>query len=272
MPELPEVETTLRGISPHILNKTVKMIQFHVEKLRWPIPIGASRYLPGQKLNRVTRRSKYLIMDFDAGSMLVHLGMSGSLSIKENNQYIHKKHDHVELLFNDGTTLSYNDPRRFGAWLWQANKHHPELDKLGPEPLTIDFTPQRLYELSQKRKRAIKNQIMDNQIVVGVGNIYATEALFHARIHPNTPCNQITFDQTKLLVKCIQDVLGKAIQQGGTTLKDFSQANGKPGYFAQQLEVYGRAGEQCTICNTEIEKMVLGQRTSAFCPNCQPEG
>jgi formamidopyrimidine-DNA glycosylase len=276
MPELPEVETTLRGISPHILHKTVKAITFYAEKLRWPLPHETVECLPGQKLNHISRRSKYIIMEFDSGSMMVHLGMSGSLSIETNQQQrdlqsTPKKHDHVELHFSDGTTLRYNDPRRFGSWLWQADKKHPELDKLGPEPLTLDFTAEHLFTLSQSRKRAIKNQIMDNQVVVGVGNIYATEALFHSGIHPNTPCNLLTLTQMNVLVKNIQDVLGKAIKQGGTTLKDFSQADGKPGYFAQQLEVYGRAGKPCNTCKATIEKMVLGQRTSAFCPTCQPE-
>ncbi|MGL4826804.1 MAG: bifunctional DNA-formamidopyrimidine glycosylase/DNA-(apurinic or apyrimidinic site) lyase [Vibrionaceae bacterium] len=268
MPELPEVEVSRLGISAFLQNNIVSELVVREKRLRWPI--GENLFtLQGQTITSVTRRAKYLLLNTSAGSAIVHLGMSGSLRILPQAAPA-SKHDHVELRLNSGMSLRYNDPRRFGAWLWQAaGEVHPALQKLGLEPLCDDFDANFLWQACKKRRVSIKQLIMDGAIVVGVGNIYASEALFAAKIHPQLSACDVDLALCQRLVQEIKTVLLRAIAQGGTTLRDFSQVDGKPGYFAQQLSVYGRAGKACLACNCAIMSCKIGQRNTFFCPNCQ---
>ncbi|MGL5290624.1 MAG: bifunctional DNA-formamidopyrimidine glycosylase/DNA-(apurinic or apyrimidinic site) lyase [Vibrionaceae bacterium] len=268
MPELPEVEVSRLGISEFLQNKIVSELVVRERRLRWPICENLFN-LQGAMITSVTRRAKYLQINTQAGSAIVHLGMSGSLRILPQTAPA-AKHDHVELKLNSGMSLRYNDPRRFGAWLWQnAAEVHPVLQKLGPEPLSDHFDAHFLWKKCQKRRISIKQLIMDGAIVVGVGNIYASEALFAAKIHPLLAACQLELASCERLVHEIKTVLTRAIAQGGTTLRDFSQVDGKPGYFAQQLSVYGRNGKPCITCNSAIISCKIGQRNTFFCPNCQ---
>lgn len=271
MPELPEVETTCRGISQHILEQKVTKVIIRAPKLRWPIPKKIANMLPDRKPTSIVRRAKYILLHFDNGTLIIHLGMSGRLQTLFEPTAA-GKHDHVDILFANGCCLRYTDPRRFGCMLWTEVPalEHDLLRNLGPEPFSKEFTATYLHNISSKRKSPVKNFIMDSKVVVGVGNIYASEALFAARINPTKPTNAITKDQFSTLIKHIKVILRKSIKQGGTTLKDFLDSSGKPGYFSQQLQVYGRAGEPCTQCNSAIESITLGQRSTFFCPNCQP--
>ncbi|MDG3086908.1 bifunctional DNA-formamidopyrimidine glycosylase/DNA-(apurinic or apyrimidinic site) lyase [Vibrio hannami] len=269
MPELPEVEVSRMGITPHLKNQTIKEIRIRQPKLRWMIPVELSQ-LSGKVILDIERRAKYLLVRLDSGSIIIHLGMSGSLRVLDESVAA-DNHDHVDLVLDNGKLLRYNDPRRFGAWLWQGNDQlHELLGHLGPEPLEADFTPEYMLEKAKNKRSVIKQFIMDNKIVVGVGNIYANESLFSSRIHPKTPAGKLTPEQWKALVTEIKLILATAIKQGGTTLKDFNQADGKPGYFAQELQVYGKAGEPCPVCGTAIEQLKIGQRNSFICPDCQP--
>ncbi|MEG9544497.1 bifunctional DNA-formamidopyrimidine glycosylase/DNA-(apurinic or apyrimidinic site) lyase [Mannheimia sp. HC-2023] len=270
MPELPEVETSVRGIEPYLKGQTIKQIMVRQPKLRWVVSPELSQ-MENARIEAVERRAKYLIIRTDKGDILVHLGMSGSLGIlQENQQKEIGKHDHVDLITQNGTVLRYNDPRKFGCWLWaEKAENHELLRKLGPEPLSDDFTPDYLFAKSRKKTTACKTFIMTNEVVVGVGNIYACESLFMAGIHPELAAQNLTKKQCERLVKTIKEVLTKAIIQGGTTLKDFIQPDGKPGYFAQVLQVYGRKGEACNDCGKPIETKVIGQRNTYFCPKCQ---
>ncbi|WP_325891399.1 bifunctional DNA-formamidopyrimidine glycosylase/DNA-(apurinic or apyrimidinic site) lyase [Grimontia sp. NTOU-MAR1] len=268
MPELPEVEVSRMGIQPHATDQVVTKLEVRQPKLRWPVP-DTLFDIEGQTIRAVKRRAKYLILETDIGYALVHLGMSGSLRVL-SQATAPDKHDHVDLHLSNGKVIRYNDPRRFGAWLWQEKGgDHPALEKLGPEPLTDAFTGEYLFEKAQGKRTAIKQFIMDNAVVVGVGNIYANESLFTSRIHPQRPAGQLNLDEANTLVADIKDVLATAIKQGGTTLKDFTQADGKPGYFAQELLVYGRQGKPCPECGTELESVKIGQRNTVFCPECQ---
>ncbi|MDO4697982.1 MAG: bifunctional DNA-formamidopyrimidine glycosylase/DNA-(apurinic or apyrimidinic site) lyase [Pasteurellaceae bacterium] len=270
MPELPEVETSVRGISPYLIGKTIAKIVVRQPQLRWRVSDELAS-LSDAQITAVDRRAKYLIIRTDKGDILVHLGMSGSLGIlnTQTDKAI-GKHDHVDLITTDGTILRYNDPRKFGAWLWAARaEDHALLAKLGPEPLSEAFTADYLYKQSRHKTVAVKNFIMNNAVVVGVGNIYACESLFLAGIHPEMAMQNLKPKQCERLVQVIKSVLHKAIIQGGTTLKDFIQPNGKPGYFSQVLQVYGRKGEACNDCGSRIEAKVIGQRNSFFCPKCQ---
>lgn len=268
MPELPEVETTRLGILPHIKNKILLRWQIRTPKLRWPVEIPDT--LAGQRVRFVQRRAKYLLLGFESGSLILHLGMSGSLHIvrRGSNAGVH---DHVDLEFSSGVVLRFNDPRKFGSLHFQKFplEEHWLLKKLGPEPLLADFTPEYLFAKKRKRKVAIKNFIMNAEVVVGVGNIYASEALFRAGIRPGRAAGLVTRKQCALLVESIQETLTEAIEAGGTTLKDFTNSDGKPGYFGQQLNVYGRAGEACYRCSTLIKMVSTGQRSSFYCPTCQ---
>ncbi len=270
MPELPEVETTCRGIRPHIVSQTIDKVIIRQPQLRWPVPDELCRCLPGQPIIDVSRRAKYLLLTFPTGTLLLHLGMSGSLRIVDT-QTTAGKHDHIDFVFQHHQILRFNDPRKFGAVLWTTNPidKHPLLSKLGPEPLSTEFSGGYLYQQSRKRTMAIKNFIMNNAIVVGVGNIYASEALFLAGIHPNRPAGRITLKRYQKLADCIQTVLTQAIAQGGTTLKDFVNEQGKPGYFQQSLNVYGQPGQPCPLCHTPIQSIKIGQRSSYFCSSCQ---
>lgn len=268
MPELPEVETTKSGIEPFVVQQTIKKFSIHQPQLRWLIPDEVTSVV-GQKALSVERRAKYLLWHFEQGSIILHLGMSGAIRIVDASLEL-KKHDHVVVDFENGQSLRFNDPRRFGAILWQAKGETlAVMSALGPEPLEAEFNGKYLHHAISKRKGAIKNAIMTNKVVVGVGNIYASEALFLSGIHPNKAANKLSKQACTKLVANIKQVLAKAIQQGGTTLKDFTQADGSPGYFAQQLNVYGREGEACFICKRSIKRLVIGQRASYYCPKCQ---
>lgn len=269
MPELPEVEVSRLGISPHLLGNKIQRITVRQPKLRWPIP-DAIQQAVGLTIDNIRRRAKYLLIDTQAGSIILHLGMSGKLRVIDADTEL-QKHDHIEICVDTGTSLRLNDPRRFGACLWQA-RGEPELailQSLGPEPLTDEFDGKRLYDLSRGRVLAVKQLIMDNRVVVGVGNIYANEALFLAGIDPRRAAGRISKARYLCLAELIKQVLSQAIVQGGTTLKDFTQADGNPGYFAQHLNVYGRAGEPCERCQGEILSVVIGQRNTFFCQSCQ---
>ncbi|MBL4814448.1 MAG: bifunctional DNA-formamidopyrimidine glycosylase/DNA-(apurinic or apyrimidinic site) lyase [Shewanella sp.] len=269
MPELPEVEVTRQGISPHLVDQEVIGLVVRNASLRWPVPQIAQQIV-GQVIRNVRRRAKYLLIDTDAGTTIVHLGMSGSLRIVPKSTPV-EKHDHIDLELASGKILRFNDPRRFGAWLWceLPEEAHPLLSKLGPEPLKDDFTPKYLFESLKNKKKAIKLCLMDNHIVVGVGNIYANEALFAAGIHPQTEAGRLDIERLTILVTEVKQILASAIKQGGTTLKDFTNADGKPGYFAQKLHVYGRGGKTCTQCGNLLSEIKQGQRATVFCGICQ---
>ncbi len=269
MPELPEVETTLRGVSPALLGRTISKVRVHNAALRWPVT-GEVQHSRGQQVNSLWRRGKYLLIALESGGLMIHLGMSGSLSICDEGQVL-RKHDHVEIVLDNGRCLRFNDPRRFGSFSWWEPPidQHPLLRHLGPEPLLDGFSGRYLYCLSRGRRGAVKNFIMDGKVVVGVGNIYASESLFMAGIHPCRAAGRISAARYEALVAAIRDVLERAISQGGTTLRDFTASDGKPGYFAQELLVYDRVGKPCFQCGTPIKKKVIGQRSSFYCAKCQ---
>jgi formamidopyrimidine-DNA glycosylase len=268
MPELPEVEVTRLGVTPHIDKQTVTQVVVRNKNLRWPVPEEVQKMVNLPVL-AVRRRAKYLLIDTEAGTAILHLGMSGKLRVVDKTTPV-IKHDHVDIIFSNGKLLRLNDPRRFGAFLWQnPDEEHILLQKLGPEPLSEEFNAALLYERSRNKKVALKNFIMDNHVVVGVGNIYANESLFKAGLHPLKPAGKLTKAQSETLTAHIKETLAYAIKQGGTTLKDFTQADGNPGYFAQELLVYGQKGKPCSVCKTELEEIKVGQRASVFCSKCQ---
>lgn len=274
MPELPEVETTLRGISPHISGKKVADVVLRQTKLRWQVNPKLAEILTGQKVLNCTRRAKYLIVGFETGILLIHLGMSGSLRIFTGGDAriaSPSKHDHADIVFDDGTVLRYHDPRKFGAILWYEGvaEHHPLLEKLGPEPLSDDFSADYLYQKLKTQKRAVKLALMDNAVVVGVGNIYANESLFKAGISPRRPADKVKKKECAVLAETVKAVLQRAIETGGSTLRDFVNSDGKSGYFQQEYTVYGRHNEPCVNCGGLIFKETLGQRGTFYCPNCQ---
>ena len=271
MPELPEVETSRAGIAPHIEGKLFQAVIVREARLRWPIPAELAQTLPGLQLLQVTRRGKYLLLTTPAGCLLLHLGMSGNLRITQPDQ-LPGKHDHVDFVFADNTVLRFNDQRKFGAVLWteHAPEQHPLLSKLGPEPLSVDFDGDYLQDRAKNRTIPVKSLIMDSHIVVGVGNIYANEALFLAGINPLRPAGTLSAAETAQLAATIKQVLSAAIAQGGTTLRDFANAAGKPGYFKQSLRVYDRAGLPCLNCAAPISLIKIAQRSSYFCAACQP--
>jgi formamidopyrimidine-DNA glycosylase len=270
MPELPEVETTCRGIRPHLLNHRVTAVEVREPRLRWPISPALAEELPGRTIISVERRGKYLILGCGDASLILHLGMSGNLRIVPADRPP-GKHDHLDLIIDSGTRLRLQDPRRFGAVLWVPGDPmtHPLLAKLGPEPLGEQFDGDYLYERSRGRRVAVKNFIMNSHIVVGVGNIYANEALFHSGIHPLRATGRISRSRYRGLSGAIKEVLEQAIAQGGTTLRDFVGSDGRPGYFAQELSVYGRDGSPCPTCRHPIERRSLGSRGTFFCSRCQ---
>ncbi len=270
MPELPEVETTRRGIEPLVIHKVIDRVLVHNASLRWPVPSTLATLLPGRTVGPVGRRSKYLLFSLDQGTMIVHLGMTGHLRVDASSSE-RRKHDHVEIIFTDGSALRYNDPRRFGSLLWTDADplRHVRLVGLGPEPFSPEFSAAYLFELSRKRKVAVKQFLMNAQVVVGVGNIYANEALFQARIAPNKPVGEVSKAAFGRLVDAVTAILGRAIDAGGTTIRDFLNSEGLPGYFTQELCVYGRAGQSCIVCETHIRHLKLGQRSTYYCPTCQ---
>jgi formamidopyrimidine-DNA glycosylase len=269
MPELPEVETTRRGIAPHLIGRTIERLICRVPQLRWPLP-EASLSLAGEQVLAVERRAKYLLLRCSGGTLILHLGMSGHLRLIAAGTPA-QVHDHVDLVFTDGTALRLNDARRFGALLWTPDDPHlhPLLVELGPEPFAAEMDGDYLYDRSRGRKGAIKPFLMDQQVVVGVGNIYASEALFRAGIDPRRPAGSISLARYERLAETIRQVLTEAIAAGGTTIRDFTDAGGKPGYFARQLKVYGREGEACPGCGRPIIQLRLGGRSTYFCRKCQ---
>jgi formamidopyrimidine-DNA glycosylase len=269
VPELPEVETTRRGVEPHCKGAIVRRVVVREPRLRWPVPKRLPQLLEGRRIEAVERRAKYLLFRTDTGSVLVHLGMSGSLRLVDPGQ-LPGRHDHIDILLRTGACLRYNDPRRFGCFLWlEPGERHPLLNQLGPEPLSAEFDGAVLYRLARGRKAPVKSFIMDAKVVVGVGNIYANEALFLSGIRPDRAAGRISLARYELLAGVIKQVLTSAIDQGGTTLRDFVGGDGKPGYFAQQLHVYGRGGEQCKRCGGLLQERRQAQRTTVFCVACQ---
>lgn len=269
MPELPEVETTFSGIAPHLVGRRVVELIVRQPRLRWPVPDTLRRTLPGQKIKNVERRAKYILAHTEAGSALLHLGMSGSLRILHPD-VPPGPHDHVDWRLSSGRILRFTDPRRFGCLLWQEpGAIHPLLARLGPEPLGADFDGDYLWRVSRGRGASVKTFLMDQHIVAGVGNIYAAEALFAAGIHPCRVAGSVSRTRYAKLVDEARRILAHAIAHGGTTLRDFLRPDGEPGYFEQELFVYGRAGEWCKVCRAPIRVVVLGQRSTFYCPQCQ---
>lgn len=275
MPELPEVETTRAGIAPHIDGKTIAKLDIRQPQLRWPIPDDLPQLVKNQNVLAVRRRAKYLLIDIGKskvkGTLIIHLGMSGSLRVIKGKAPTPLKHEHFDLVFSKDLMLRFTDPRRFGACLWQdaQAQDNPYLDHFGPEPLSDDFNSAYLFQKSRKRTSTIKTFIMDQKIVVGVGNIYASESLFLSGINPKKAAGKISAAKYDQLVTSIKQVLAKAISEGGTTLKDFVGSDGKPGYFAQQLNVYGRKDEPCPTCQSPIKQITQGQRSTFYCSQCQ---
>lgn len=270
MPELPEVETTRRGLEPLIVGRTVRSVKVHNRSLRWPVPPGLGKALAGETFRAVERRSKYLLLRCAGGTLIVHLGMTGHLRVVPATEPC-KKHDHVELLLDNGRALRFNDSRRFGAILWTREDPlaHPLLLNLGPEPFDEAFTAGYLAERARGRVVAVKPFLMDAKTVVGVGNIYASEALFRAGIDPRRAAGTVSPGAFRRLVKSVREVLLEAIEAGGTTIRDFANSSGEPGYFRISLRVYGRGGEACLDCGAPIQQIRLGQRSTYFCAKCQ---
>jgi len=272
MPELPEVETTCRGVRPHVEGRVLTGLAVRNPRLRQPVPPALAEEVCGRSLVRVWRRAKYLVFDFGNGSVIVHLGMSGSLRVIDPDEPA-GVHDHVDFVFGD-RALRLRDPRRFGLVVWQqgAAEMHPLLASLGPEPLGDAFDAECLYRLSRGLRAPVKHVLMDSHRVVGVGNIYASESLFRARIHPLEQAGRIGLARYQRLAEAVRATLSAAIEAGGSTLRDFVGGDGQPGYFQQQYFVYGRDGEPCRVCSTTVERLVSGQRASFFCPQCQRRG
>jgi formamidopyrimidine-DNA glycosylase len=274
MPELPEVETTRRGLAPHLEGRRVGSVTLRRPDLRWPIPPEVAEQLPGQRIDAVRRRAKYLLLDTAAGSALLHLGMSGSLRVLPATTPV-TAHDHVDISIGDGPgdsgrVLRFNDPRRFGCLLWQPpGETHELLRTLGPEPLSDDFDGAHLFVRSRGRSAPVKAFLMDQRIVVGVGNIYAAESLFRAGIAPGRAAGQVSRARYAELATAVRAILGHAIERGGTTLRDFISPDGAPGYFEQELSVYGREGEPCRRCGATLKGNRLGNRATAWCSGCQ---
>ena len=269
MPELPEVETTRRGIAPYLTGRRVVELVIRQPRLRWPIPAALRKALPGQRVENVERRAKYILAHTEAGSALLHLGMSGSLRVLDGD-VAPGLHDHFDWRLDSGRILRFTDPRRFGSLLWQKHGSvHPLLAGLGPEPLDAEFDGAYLWKRSRGRKVGIKLFVMDQKVVVGVGNIYVAEALFAAGIHPLRAAGSVSLARYERLAQEIKRILAHAITRGGTTLRDFISPDGVPGYFEQELFVYGRAGEPCKVCGTKIRAIVQGQRSTFYCPKCQ---
>jgi formamidopyrimidine-DNA glycosylase len=269
MPELPEVETTRRGLAPHVEGRRVTQVTLRRADLRWPIAPEVADRLPGQRIDTVRRRAKYLLVDTAAGSALLHLGMSGSLRVLAADTPL-RAHDHVDLALDSGHVLRFNDPRRFGCLLWQpVGETHELLAGLGPEPLSEAFDGAYLHALSRGRKASVKTFLMDQAVVVGVGNIYAAEALFEAGISPLRAAGKVSRQRYQALAAAVKRILAYAIERGGTTLRDFISPDGAPGYFEQELFVYGREGEPCKVCGQPLRGRRLGNRATAWCRTCQ---
>lgn len=270
MPELPEVETTCRGIAPHVEGKRLELWTVREPRLRWPIDPAWPEQVAGQRVEALTRRSKYMILHLEQGQIIAHLGMSGQFRVLPDLQAQPEKHDHSDWLFEGGTLIRYRDPRRFGAMLYVEDwTTHPLITVLGPEPLSESFNGDYLHQALQNRRGPIKSALMDASLVVGVGNIYANEALFETGIHPKRAANRISRARCERLVTHIKDVLIRAIAQGGTTLRDYVSATGESGYFSIDLKVYGRKGQPCLSCGRPLKEMRLSGRSTVYCAHCQ---
>lgn len=269
VPELPEVETIRRGIAPHVTGRRIEAVTVREPRLRWPVPADLPSRIIGRTVRGVERRGKYLLFDLERGQLLIHLGMSGRLYVLTPD-VPPIRHDHLDLHLSGAVVLRFHDPRRFGAVLpLDGDTQHPLLAGMGPEPLSQHFSAEYLYRLSRGRSAPVKNFLMDGHVVVGVGNIYASESLFHAGIRPTLAAGRVSLPRYQRLVAAVRETLERAIRQGGTTLRDFSGAHGEAGYFQQELMVYGRHGEGCRICAHVIRRQVIGQRSSFYCPLCQ---
>lgn len=269
MPELPEVETTRRGLAPHVVGQHITQLKVRESRLRWPVPADLPALVAGQPVLSLTRRAKYLLFQLPHGYLLSHLGMSGSWRVLTEPAPL-RTHDHLVITMSNACELRYHDPRRFGCLLWTTEPdEHALLRVLGPEPLAEQFDGDYLFQRSRGKSAPIKTFLMDNHVVVGVGNIYAQEALFLAGIRPGIAAGRVTRARYQALAEIIRKVLSEAIQQGGTTLRDFVNSDGEPGYFAQQLRVYGREGLPCHICQTPIKSLKHANRTTSYCPQCQ---
>jgi formamidopyrimidine-DNA glycosylase len=270
MPELPEVETTRRGLAPHVERQKVTAVSIYDHRLRWPVPRDLPRRLIGRVVDRVDRRSKYLLFWLGKDTFIVHLGMTGSLRVYYDPPP-KRVHDHVDLAFANGVVLRYHDPRRFGAMLWSPHsaQPHPLLARLGPEPFAPEFNADYLYVATRRRSAAIKLALMDSHLVVGVGNIYANESLFRAGIRPTRPANKVSRERLARLVEAVRATLSEAIAKGGSTLRDYVDSSGKPGYFQHEYYVYGREGDPCRVCGAAIRSLRQGGRATTFCSHCQ---
>jgi formamidopyrimidine-DNA glycosylase len=269
MPELPEVETARRGLAPHLEGRRVRAVTLRRADLRWPIPDEIRERLPGQRIEAVRRRAKYLLLDTAAGSALLHLGMSGSLRVLPSNTPV-TAHDHVDFVLDSSRILRFNDPRRFGCLLWQPpGTTHELLQALGPEPLSDAFDGDLLFALSRGRSAPVKTFLMDQAVVVGVGNIYAAEALFAAGISLLRAAGRVSRERYRLLAEAVKRILAYAIERGGTTLRDFISPDGAPGYFELELLAYGRGGQPCPRCGRPLKQAAIGQRTTVWCGHCQ---
>ncbi|MGC1457269.1 MAG: bifunctional DNA-formamidopyrimidine glycosylase/DNA-(apurinic or apyrimidinic site) lyase [Steroidobacteraceae bacterium] len=270
MPELPEVETTRRGLEPHLAGQTILKLTVHDHRLRWPVDARLPQTLAGQRVEAVDRRAKYLLLRLTHGTVLWHLGMSGSLRIVPSDSHV-ELHDHIDLALASGRTVRFNDPRRFGCVIYVTGdpQTHPLLAKLAPEPFAAAFNAEYLWRVSRARKVSVKQLIMNGQVVTGVGNIYASEVLFHAGIRPRRQGRSLKRDEVTRLVAAIRKVLRQAIRVGGTTLRDYVNPDGNPGYFRQKLYVYERGGDPCRKCGTLIRALTQGQRSTYYCPTCQ---
>jgi formamidopyrimidine-DNA glycosylase len=271
MPELPEVETVRRGLTPYLLRRRIDAVTVREPRLRWPIPADFSARLSGRRVEHLDRRGKYIIVTLDGGDrVILHLGMSGRIRVLDPAEPL-QKHDHVDWRLDSGRVLRFHDPRRFGAMLWwpAREREHALLRGMGPEPFSDAFDGDYLFRLSRGRSAAVKGFVMDGRIVVGAGNIYATEALFRAGIRPTRAAGRLTRADCTRLAERIREVLAEAVELGGTTLRDFAGADGESGYFQQALSVYGRDGQACRVCGTAIRRLVIGQRSSFYCPRCQ---
>jgi formamidopyrimidine-DNA glycosylase len=270
VPELPEVETTRRGIEPHVVGRRIVGVHVHDRRLRWPVDPRLAQLFAGSAIQRAGRRAKYLLLETESGTLILHLGMSGSLRVMPVATP-RITHDHVDIELDSGVTLRFNDPRRFGSLLYTTSDPalHPLLTKLAPEPLEAAFDGAHLWKVTRRRRVAIKQLIMNAHLVVGVGNIYASEALFRARIRPRRQARSLTRQDCARLARAIKATLTMAVKVGGTTLRDYVGADGNPGYFRQKLYVYERAGRPCRVCRKPIRQLTQGQRSTYWCANCQ---
>ena len=270
MPELPEVETTRRGVAPLVEGRRIVRLDIYDPRLRWPVPATLAAQLAGRRIDRLDRRSKYLLFRVGEDTLLLHLGMTGSLRAFTRPP-ARRKHDHIDLVLDSGTTLRYHDPRRFGAMLWvpAPAEAHPLLADLGPEPFDPAFDARYLWQSTRRRSAPIKAALMDNRLVVGVGNIYANESLFRAGIRPTRPAYRVSKARLARLVEEVRATLADAIAKGGSTLRDYVDSRGEPGYFQLDYFVYGREGSPCRVCGTPIRTVRLAGRATSYCPRCQ---